>query len=248
MASKLFYHDLDLVKVSEVLNFRIHNITTTDRSTLGGTLNTAHKGLTVYDTDLQGLYVWDGSAWDAVTSAVSGAMVFKGVVAHNASEPGTPATGDFYVFNSAGSNTWEGTTVVEAGDSVVYDGTAWKFIQGNTIDASETAKGVIELATSAETNTGSDTTRAVTPATLAGKLTDYKAAKVYFVNGVSLTANTPYTVAHNLSLQNRNAFVISCFDSTHSQISVDVDSTDQNNCTITSAVALTNVSICVTGF
>lgn len=248
MASKLFYHDLDLVKVSEVLNFRIHNITTTDRTTLGGTLNTAHKGLTVYDTDLQGLYVWDGAAWDAVTSAVSGAMVFKGVVAHNASEPGTPATGDFYVFNSAGSNTWEGTTVVEAGDSVVYDGTAWKFIQGNTIDASETVKGVIELATSAETNTGSDTTRAVTPATLAGKLTDYKAAKVYFASSISLSAGVAFSVAHNLGLQNRNAFTINVMDSGHSSISVDVDSTDQNNLTITSSVALTGVSVTVIGF
>lgn len=248
MATKLFYHDLDLVKVSELLNFRIHNITTTNRTTLGGTLNTAHKGLTVYDTDLQGLYVWDGSAWDAVTATISGAMVFKGVVAYNATEPATPATGDFYVFNSAGSNTWEGTTVVEAGDSVVYDGTAWKFIQGNTIDATEAVKGVVELATSAETNTGSDDSRAVTPLKLAGKLTDYKAAKVFFASSVSVTANTPYTVAHNLGLQNRNAFTISVKDSGHSEIGVDVDSTDQNNLTITSAVSLTGVSITVIGF
>ena len=248
MATKLYYHDLDLVKVSEVLNFRIHNVTTANRTTLGGTLNTAHKGLTVYDTDLQGLYIWDGAAWDAVTSAVSGAMVFKGVVAHNASEPGAPATGDFYVFNSAGSNTWEGTTVVEAGDSVVYDGTAWKFIQGNTIDATEAVKGVVELATSAETNTGTDDARAVTPLKLAGKLTDYKAAKVFFASSVSVTANTPYTVAHNLALQNRNAFTINVMDSGHSSISVDVDSTDQNNLTITSSVSLTGVSITVIGF
>jgi hypothetical protein len=248
MATKQFYHDIDLVKVSQVTNFRIHNVTTAERTSLGGTLNTAHKGLFVYDTDEQSSYVWDGSAWDSIAPAITGAMMFKGVVAYNATEPTSPATGDFYVFSDSGTNTWEGSTVVEAGDSVVWDGTAWKFIQGNTIDASETAKGVIELATQTETNTGTDAVRAVTPATLAGKLTDYKAAKTYFVSGVSLTANTPYTLAHNLALQNRNAFVLSAFDSGHSQISVDVDSTDQNNCTITSAVALTGVNICIVGF
>lgn len=248
MATKLFYHDLDLVKVSELLNFRVHNITTSDRTTLGGTLAAGNKGLMVYDTDLQAMYVWDGSAWDAVSATISGAMTFKGVVAFNATEPTSPATGDFYVFSTAGSNTWEGTTVVEIGDSVVWDGSAWQFIQGNTLDASETVKGVVELATQTETNTGTDTARAITPATLAGKLSDYKAAKTYFASSVSLTANSAFSVAHNLSLQNRNAFVISVFDSNHSQISVDVDSTDQNNCTITSAVSLSGVSLCVIGF
>jgi hypothetical protein len=52
MAAKEFYHDIDLVKVSQLLNFRVHNITTTDRGTLGGTLSGSHTGLTVYDTDL----------------------------------------------------------------------------------------------------------------------------------------------------------------------------------------------------
>jgi uncharacterized membrane protein len=248
MASKLFYHDLDLVKVSELLNARIHNITTTDRGTLGGTLSAGNKGLLVYDTDLNAFYVWNGSAWAAVSSTVSGAMTFKGTSAFNATEPVAPATGDYYVFTTAGTNTWEGSTVVEIGDSVVYDGAAWKFIQGNTLDASETVKGVVELATNAETITGSDTARAVTPAGVAAKLSDYKAAKVYFVSSASLTANTPLTVAHNLNLQNRNAFTINVMDSAHSAISVDVDSVDQNNLTVTSAVALTGVGITVIGF
>ena len=55
---------------------------------------------------------------------------------------------------------------------VVHDGTT----AGGTpllkasqlVDSSETAKGVVELATQAEVNTGTDTTRVVTPATLAG--------------------------------------------------------------------------------
>lgn len=248
MATKFYYHDLDLSKVSELLNFRIHNITTAALTTLGGTLNQTHKGLTVYNTDVQNMYVWDGSQFDAVGSTIQGAMTLKGVVAHNASTPGNPVTGDFYVFNSAGTNIWQGSTVVEAGDSTVWDGSAWKFIQGNTIDATEAIKGVIELATTSETNTGTDDARAVTPLKLAGKLTDYKAAKVYFASAISLSAGVAFTVAHNLGLQNRNAFTINVMDSGHSSISVDVDSTDQNNLTITSSVALTGVSVTVIGF
>ena len=48
-------------------------------------------------------------------------------------------------------------------------GTTWKVygIQEATPDASTTVKGVVELATAAETQTGTDATRAVTPAGLA---------------------------------------------------------------------------------
>lgn len=248
MAEKAFYHDIDLVKVSQLKNFRVHNITTTDRGTLAGTLNASHKGLLVYDTDLSKFYNWNGSAFDEISSTISGAMTFKGVVAFNASEPGTPATGDFYVFNNAGSNTWEGTTVVEAGDSVVWDGSAWKFIQGNLVDATESSKGVVELASTAEAQAGTATGVVMTPANVKSWTDQNKFAKTYFASGVSLTANTPYSVAHNLSLQNRNAFTINVMDSSHSAISVDVDSTDQNNLTVTSAISITGVNITVIGY
>lgn len=248
MATKSFYHDIHLHKVSELVEARIQNITTADRSTLGSSLNTSNKGLVVYDTDLSALYIWSGSAWTAVAASVSGAMTYKGSVAFNATEPTSPSIGDFYVFTDAGTNTWNTSDVVQAGDSAVWNGTSWDFIQGNVVDATETVKGVVELATTAEVVTGTDTTRAVTAAGVAAKLSDYKAAKVYYVGSQSLTANTPLTVAHNLALQNRNAFTINVMDSGHSQISVDVDSVDQNNLTVTSAVALSGVSITVIGF
>jgi len=245
MAAKEFYHDIDLVKVSQLLNFRVHNITTTDRGTLGGTLSGSHTGLTVYDTDLDALYVWDGSAWDAIGS-ISGAMTFKGVVAYNAAEPGSPATGDFYVFNTAGTNTWESSDVVQIGDSVVWDGTNWKFIQGNVVAATTSVAGNVELATDAESSTATDTTRAVTPSGLNQFASDRKLAKVYFISGASLVANTPLTVTHNLALQNKNAFTINVMSS-DSQVSVDVDSTDTNSLTVTSAVSIT-ASITVIGY
>jgi hypothetical protein len=248
MAEKLFYHDLDLVKVSQLKNARIHNITTTDRGTLGGTLNSGHKGLLVYDTDLSAFYVWTGSAWSALSAAVSGAMTYKGSIAYNATEPAAPSTGDTYVFSSAGACTWNTSDVVQVGDSAIWNGTAWDFYQGNVIDATEAVKGIVELASTAEAQAGSSTSVVMTPANTKSWTDQNKFAKVYFATSVSLTANTPFTVAHNLALQNRNGFTINVMDSTHSAIGVDVDSTDQNNLTITSAVALTGVSVTVIGF
>lgn len=245
MAAKEFYHDIDLVKVSQLLNFRVHNITTTDRGTLAGTLSGSHKGLSVFDTDLNAIYIWNGSAFQSV-GTVAGAMTFKGVVAYNATEPGTPATGDYYVFNTAGTNTWESSDVVQIGDSVVWDGTNWKFIQGNVIAATTSIAGIVELATDAESSTGTDTVRAVTPSGLTQFYTDKKLAKVYFISGASLVANTPLTVTHNLALQNRDAFTINVMSS-NSQVSVDVDSTDTNSLTVTSAVSIT-ASITVIGY
>ena len=244
----LIYHDLDLVRVSQLKQARIQNITTADRTTLGGSLGGTNTGFIVYDTDLDNLYTWDGSAWDPVGTTISGAMTLKGVVAHNAAEPGSPATGDYYIFNSAGQNTWESDETVEAGDMVIWDGTNWQYINRNVYAATETLAGKIEIATTAETNAGSDDTRAVTPSKLAGYASNKAFAKTYFASSVSVTANTPFTVTHNLGLQNRNAFIINVMNSSHSAISVDVDSTDANNLTITSAVSLTGLSITVIGF
>jgi len=248
MATQSIYHDLNLEKVSQLVQARVQNITTANRTTLGGTLNSNHIGLLVLDTDLENMYWWDGTAWAGIGAITTGALVLQGVVGFNAAEPGTPAAGDYYIFNTAGTNTWEGSTVVQSGDSAVWDGTAWQFIQGNVVSATESISGIIEIATQSETNTGTDDTRAVTPLKLATYATGKAFAKTYFASAVSLVANTAFTITHNLGLQNRNAFTINVMDSTHSSISVDVDSVDVNSLTLTSAVALTGVSVTVIGF
>lgn len=248
MATKSIHHDLDLVKVSQLVQARIQNITTANRTTLGGTLGAGNKGLLVLDTDLDEFYYWNGTAWATIGTAAAGAVTLMGVVGFNAAEPGTPATGDYYIFNTAGTNTWEGSTVVQVGDSVVWDGTVWRFIQGNAIDASESIAGLIEIATQSETNTGTDDARAVTPLKLASWAGTKAFGKVYYVSPASVVADTPLTITHNLNLQNRNAFVINVMDASHSQISVDVDSIDANSLSITSAVALTNPHVTIIGF
>ena len=79
--------------------------------------------------------------------------------------------------NSIGAKpvTKDGTTALAAGDIasgavcvVVYDGTQFQLVSARVVSAaSDTVAGVVELATNAEAQTGTDTARAVTPAALA---------------------------------------------------------------------------------
>lgn len=43
--------------------FLVNRLTTSQKTTLEGNLTTAENGMLVYDTDLKGLYVWDGTQW-----------------------------------------------------------------------------------------------------------------------------------------------------------------------------------------
>jgi hypothetical protein len=126
---------------------------------------------------------------------LTGALIFKGAKDPTAVAPTGPATGDVYVMTQAGTMhaSWVGIggSVVSIHEAVAFDGTEW-IVMGSvgaaavtaitttaplqktgtssvalTIDsASEAAKGVVELATAAETTAGTDAARAVHPAGL----------------------------------------------------------------------------------
>ena len=156
------------------------------------------KGSLAYADDTDLFYYSNSTTWVNV-GAVSGAMTFKGGVAFNAAEPSSPATGDTYVFTTAGSNTWEGTTVVEIGDLAIWSGTAWTFVQNNIGAASETAPGYVELATSAETITGSSTTLATHPAGVTAAINANRVTSVGGTGGSVLTGDgttTSFAVVH----------------------------------------------------
>ena len=88
--------------------------------------------------------------------------VHVGTTAPNA----TPATG-----GSSGNSTgevWLDTSLTPVGVKI-WDGSAW---QNATPAGSTTVKGLLELATNGETQTGTDTARAVTPAGLQSKVSD----------------------------------------------------------------------------
>lgn len=71
---------------------------------------------------------------------------------------------------------------------------------GTHFDASATVKGVVELATAAEVNGGSDTTRAVTPATLYTTQTLTDGASIAW--DLSLGAMATVTLTDNRALAN----------------------------------------------
>ncbi len=245
MAIKQQGTGLDFLKFGIIKDALANPLTTAQITTLATTLGSTHKGLFVYDYELSVLKIWNGTAFAANPTSQSG-LTPKGNVAFNATEPVSPVVGDLYVFTNAGTNTWEGSAVVQAGDQVYWDGTIWQFIQGNVISSSTSVAGIVQLATDAETNTGTDTTKAITPANLAANQAARKAAKVYFLSSVTTVADTPLTINHALTLQNRDAFVLS-FKVGNSEVDVDVDSIDVNNATVTSSLALTG-SVTVIGF
>lgn len=252
MAIKQFYHDIDGVKVGILKDWRVNPLTTGQRTTLGGTLNASHKGLPVFDTTLNQVFYWDGAAWVSGTAPVTGAMTYKGTYSDLVNAPGTSANGDTYFITTAGTLTWAGITfnpspIVQVGDLVVRrDATNWDVVQGNSLPASETAQGIIEIATQAETNAGTDDARAVTPLKVATYITNQGLSKTYFASGVVLVANTPLTVNHNLNLQNRDSFIISVKDG-NSEVGVDVDSVNVNSLTIEASIAVASCTVVVIG-
>jgi hypothetical protein len=110
-----------------------------------------------------------------------GALVLQGSVAPTSVAPASPDKGDVYVMTTAGvmAASWTGMagkTVVQ-NENIVWDGTEWETLGATSnAAATETAAGIVELATAAETTTGTDATRAVHPAGLKVEL-DKKAPK-----------------------------------------------------------------------
>lgn len=254
MATKDYYHNIDLKEVSQLLNARIHNVTTAERTTLGGGLNTDHIGLHVWDTDESLQYYWDGTQWVQGVTTITGAMIYKGTHGDLTTEPSGKEIGHVYVLTTGGTITWAGQTIepnttVQANDQVIYrGGDIWDVVQGDADEATELVLGLIELATQAEVNTGTDATRAVTPATLQGKIDSLSLAKTYYNNAANIPAITPLTITHNLGLQNKDAFTIRVSDSSGSDIGVDVDSVDVNSLTLTSLLPVTGAKVTVIGF
>ena len=78
----------------------------------------------------------------------------------------------------------------------VWDGSGWTVVGYRPAGASTTAAGIVELATSAETTTGTDTTRAVTPAGLAARTaTDTRTGLVELATSAETTTGTDTTRA-----------------------------------------------------
>ena len=243
MADKRIAVNLDLGK-NQLKNAIAMQLSTGARGTLGGTLGVGDSGLFVQDITENNLYVWDGTAWVNATQVVTNAMTIKGEIdaSANPSYPATPSVGDVWVITVAGT---VGGVTVEVGDQIVYSTSGWFSLQSNLVDASETVKGYIELATQAEVNTVTDAVRAVTPLTLQTKL-DIDRAKTYKTAIATLTANTPLTITHNLALGNAQDYTYKLSDATGTIEVADV-AVNSNSFTIESNQTYTSLRIVVVG-
>ena len=252
MAEKPIYTDLNGQKINKLVDFRLNPLTTALRTTLAGTLNATHEGLPVFDTDLNQMFYWDGAAFVSGVSPITGAMTYKGAYSNLTTEPASALVGDTYVFTSAGTLTWAGITfspsaVVQINDLIIKrSATEWDVIQGNSVNASESLAGIIELATQSETNTGTDDVRAVTPLKLAQNLATRGTPKSFIQTGITLVANTGFTISFPTTASNKDAFIVSVKDSAGSEIILDVDAVNTAGFTITSSVAATGITAFVT--
>ena len=75
--AKEYYHSINLL-ANELLNGRLHNISSSSRIALGLTLTSASKGYMVYDTDVKIPYFWDGTSW--LSAGGGGSAVWGSII------------------------------------------------------------------------------------------------------------------------------------------------------------------------
>lgn len=119
------------------------------------------------------------------TSIIKAGPVHVGTTAPNATPPSGGSSG-----NSTGE-VWLDTSLTPVGVKI-WNGSAW--VNATPI-GSTTVQGLLELATNAETQTGSDTARAVTPAGLQSKMSDSTST----TSSTTIASSTAVKAAYDLA-------------------------------------------------
>lgn len=161
---------------------------------------------------------------------------------------GAVAEGDTFFITVAGTmgNGTDNTddTIVNVGDLLVANTDApgntvgnWFVLESNRDQATETVKGVAELATQAEVTTGTDDTRIVTPLKLKTELDSRESGSSYSADAV-LNGSTATTVSHNL---NTTDLIVSVWNPDGEEITagVAIDKTSVNAITVDANTAMT---------
>lgn len=183
-----------------------------------------------------------------VDNKTTGALVYQG--GYDASTntpdldttPGSIAQGSTYTVTTGGTFF---TIEVQPGDMLIAEvanptlEADWTIVNKNIPDivsASETAEGIIEIATQAETNTGTDDTRAVTPLKLSSFYAAQETASGHSVN-IGDGSSTTYNIAHSLATV--DVIVQTFYVATGEQCFTDVLRTSTSNVRIVVNDALT---------
>jgi hypothetical protein len=146
---------------------------------------------------------------DAINSTVAGALVYQGGFNASTNTPNLASTptginkGFTYTVTTAGTFY---TTEVQVGDMLIaeIDDPAteadWTIVNKNIPDivsATTDLEGLIELATQAEVDAGSDATKAVTPLTLKQRMDAFFSDHRYATN-IGDGTTTTFPISHNL--------------------------------------------------
>lgn len=236
MAAKKYFSNLDLNQ-NQIKNAVL------ETTTSAGVASPA-DGQIIFDTGSNVLKYWDGAVWQSPVTRFEGEIVYKGAVAHDAAAPGTVTNGDLYVFTSAGTATNYGGDVVEIGDYVVYDSNAsdWVVAQGNVIQASTTSKGIVELATNAEAETGTDTDRAIVPSSLTAWADQTDKTVVRKRAYTSQTINSSgLTLTHSIG---KNNPYVSVYNSSGARVSCEITK-GTGTVTLTSNVEISGATVVI---
>lgn len=205
------------------------------------------QGQVYYNTANNNFFGWNGTAWVNLSQVLTTAVQIAGEITNantSPAYPSSPAVGDiWFITTNAGT---VGGTAVEVGDQLIYSTSGWFVMQRNLQQASTTVAGFIELADQSETNAGSDTTRAVTPATLAGFLSNYLYGRKVVTNIATLTADTPTSVTHGLGLVASVDLVVQCWQG-GTLVGLEIVPTSVNAFTVESGVTLSNVKVVALG-
>jgi hypothetical protein len=210
------------------------------------------QGRFMFDTVSGRLVYDDGTSIQSLANLtdVSGLLDFKGGYDASTNTPNLTSgvgilKGDYYVVTVAGS--FYGTPL-EVGDSLFANVDApvvlssWTLVQANTVPASETVAGVIAIATQAETNAGTNDTKAITPLKL--KSANFLAQK-YTSPSTSVGSNVAVTITHNLN--NSNPVVSIKRDSTGALVTLAVNNFTANSFDVIKNGANYNVTVAVVG-
>lgn len=135
-----------------------------------------------------GIYIWNGAAV-AMTRSADASTAAELEQAATTVEEGT----------SAGATYRQTTVNFTLGSGSV----AWTTFGATVGAASTSSAGIVQLATSAETSTGTDTSKAITPDALANSNKARKAYAATFGDG----AATQYDITHNLGTVDITAVV-----------------------------------------